>query len=450
MKKIRRVTQSETLDELARNLEFIISYEKRIRLSANDIKVCIQSAGVKSKKPLRLTYDKSTRQLSLFLFDPLTSDPVAGLGVILRREPEPDDLKFCADYMRVFNSDITTAPHIPETNELWIALQQTRFARSIGRFSPFSTENFMNWLRVVESAGSLRYEGHPFSACILMTKQMQWIENSNSVRFSKFPTNMRFQHAILQEKWIRAILRDPGVGLVGLSLAGAIVGAVTFQGLLGAGKAFAPHENLIPISSAIVPGTMAFVSAAQGDLYVLFPSGATFVKTQGRWRYLNYAALTEFVAQLLPKAIAPHVVRIILDLSFERRGGLIAILENKVEINKVVPDHSVHNRVNRSLRSFAAKLKITDESHRRLVRSGAAIDGAIVLSKNGDVLDLACMIGEPEKSDYSAVGKVSLERFAGARSTAAWNASIYGVAIKISEDGPITIFRKGDLVLQFG
>ncbi|MFX6040517.1 hypothetical protein ABTE96_21345, partial [Acinetobacter baumannii] len=85
------------------------------------------------------------------------------------------DLKFCKDYMRVFNSDITTAPHIPETNELWIALQQTRFARSIGRFSPFSTENFMNWLRVVESAGSLRYEGHPFSACILMTKQMQWI-----------------------------------------------------------------------------------------------------------------------------------------------------------------------------------------------------------------------------------------------------------------------------------
>jgi hypothetical protein len=45
---------------------------------------------------------------------------------------------------------------------------------------------------------------------------------------------------------------------------------------------------------------------------------------------------------------------------------------------------------------------------------------------------------------------IKLKRFSGARSTAAWNASLYGIAIKVSEDGPINIYRYGKLKSHIG
>jgi hypothetical protein len=345
---------------------------------------------------------------------------------------------------------VLTAPSILVDKELWATLQQTRFARAIGRFSPFSTERFMRWLHVVESAGSLRYEGHPFTACIFMTKQMDWVESSMALDFISFKAPMRFEDALLREKWTRALLRDPLIGLVGVSLRGSIIGVATFKLSAAMGTAFAPHEKLIPISSAVVPGTMAFVSSPHGDLYVLFSNGATFVKSQGRWRYFNYSLLAKLVSKLVPSKIAVGLVRMILDLSFERKGGLIVVLSDKDLMRRLVPDHVDEKKSNESLRTFSLGLQIDDVSHRQVLTSGAGIDGAIIISSEGLVLDCACMIGEPSLSDCNNAGKENLQRFPGARTTAAWNASIYGVAIKISEDGPITIFEKGNVVLQLG
>jgi hypothetical protein len=43
-----------------------------------------------------------------------------------------------------------------------------------------------------------------------------------------------------------------------------------------------------------------------------------------------------------------------------------------------------------------------------------------------------------------------LKSYPGARSTAARNCSVYGVAIKVSHDGPISIFEGGRLKLELG
>ena len=310
-------------------------------------------------------------------------------------------------FSRVFNADLAQAPFFPEDNELWTVLRQSRFARAIGRFSPFATDAFMRWLRVIESANSLRYEGHPFSASVIVTKKMEWVKKSTSLKYMKLQP-MSIERAILKEKWIRALLRDPMIGLVGLPLEGVVVGAVTFRPSPQVGLAFAPHGDMAPISSAIVRGTMAFVSSSQGDLYTLFPNGSAFVKSQGRWRYLNYTSLAALVSDRLSKDTVGPLVRMALDLSFERRGGLIVILKDEQTISKIVPDHAADGRPNQLLRNFARRLKITDDEHRRVIRSGAAIDGAIVLSSSGRVLDTACMIGEPSLADCAAVGKKQL------------------------------------------
>ena len=60
------------------------------------------------------------------------------------------------------------------------------------------------------------------------------------------------------------------------------------------------------------------------------------------------------------------------------------------------------------------------------------------------------MISDPTPIALSLAGLTDKARFPGARSTAAWNASVYGISIKISEDGPITVYRKGKRILQTG
>ena len=444
----RRSFAKSTIAELSRNLQYVIPYEKYSFLSPSQIAEMGLSA--KSSSPSRISYSEANACLSLFIHDASKDKLVSGLSLQLGRKLDENDLKFCKDFMRVFNSDIANAPDKFRDSELWTSLQQTRFARAIGRFSPFTTDNFTRWLQVIQNASTLQYEGNPFSACVLMTKQSKWVEHSSAMKFLRFPNRLPFENAILREKWIRALLRDPLIGLVGLSVAGAIVGAVIFEGGSNVGSAFAPHESLIPVSSAIVPGTMAFVSSSHGDLYVLFPSGATFVKSQGRWRLFNYQAFTELLESLPPKDVAFSLRRIVLDLSFERRGGLVVILPDEKNISKLVPDHGNSEKANRALRNFAKKLEVTNSSHRRVLSSGTAIDGAIVLSKDGRVLDIACMIGEPTKADCLAVDKSALQRFPGARSTAAWNASVYGISIKVSSDGPITIFQHGNVIFEMG
>jgi hypothetical protein len=240
MAEFIRASEHSTLTELARNLEYILPFTTHSFLSekeASEIWATVASSGISG----RVAFDRTNSNLSFFAVDPRKNKPVGGLSVRVLRGLSNTDLKFCKDFSRVFNSDLASAAIVPTTDELWATLQQSRFARAIGRFSPFPTEAFMRWLRVFESASSLRYEGHPFSACLLVTKQMEWVKKSKSLKYVNFPIPLRFESAILREKWTRALLRDPLIGLVGIPIAGIVVGAVTFQESPDRGLAFAPH-----------------------------------------------------------------------------------------------------------------------------------------------------------------------------------------------------------------
>jgi hypothetical protein len=352
--------------------------------------------------------------------------PAVAFGLELFQDPDENDLKFARSYGRVFNEDLRTASDVKKQGELWATLQQTRFSRAIARFSNFTTENFMRWIRSVENASSLRYEGHPFAASILMTKQMQWVEAAPAVTLARFSSPLRFERAVLQEKWLRSLVSNPELVLLGYSVSGRIVGLLTFTGLLGSEVVLPPHSKLAAAASTVVPGTMLFITATTGDTYVLFPKGSMFLKHQGRWKYINHKWLYNSISN----AVDAKIVKAI--------------------IVKSIPDHKSPNRPNRELRQFVRGLSVVNPANWQIIRAVATIDGAIVLSKSAKVLDAACMVGDPSREDRERVGQPELYRFPGARSTAAWNISIFGLAIKVSEDGPITVFRYGVTVLEIG
>ncbi|MCG9628940.1 diadenylate cyclase, partial [Vibrio mediterranei] len=126
------------------------------------------------------------------------------------------------------------------------------------------------------------------------------------------------------------------------------------------------------------------------------------------------------------------------------------IPDEETDIKYIVPDHYSKNKVNKPLRESISGLDLRNWPHRQIIMSSAKSDGALILSNEGRVLDVACMISEPNADALTACGKSELKKFSGARSTAAWNASTRGVAIKVSEDGPITIYNHGDLIAQVG
>ena len=67
----------------------------------------------------------------------------------------------------------------------------------------------------------------------------------------------------------------------------------------------------------------------------------------------------------------------------------------------------------------------------------AAIDGALVINGNGALVNAGVILNVPD--EHVCAGE-------GARTAAASFASTFGIAIKVSADGPITVYQAGRLI----
>ena len=445
-----RATNEATADEFQRQLaalfpEATVVYRTLTELKALDSSL-LQHSATRSDVIVH-----SGEQALTAVVRSSSLGPMYGFTLNMNRQYDIHERRFARFYARVFNDDLKTAPLWGPDEELWLSLQQTRHSRTIGRFSPFHTPIFIKWLRTFENAQSLRYEGTQFSIQLVLTKQIEWIRNNEAAEFVKFPQAMTLAAALFEEKWTRALAAEGDVALVGLGHDRGIVGVMCPNTQpSGSSTIIAPHSDLSGLCNALVGGTMAFVASTKGDLHVIFPNGATFVKTQGQWALFNLHSLERALLADLPANVARSVARLTFDLSYEGRGALFCFLEDASEIGEIVPDHSIKDRSNRPLRLTSRKLDVNQVGHRKILKRVATIDGAIIFDFMGRVLDSACMISDPSDAALSSAGLTERIRFPGARSTAAWNASIYGISVKVSEDGPITVYRKGRRVLQTG
>ena len=205
----------------------------------------------------------------------------------------------------------------------------------------------------------------------------------------KFPHEMTLSAALFEEKWTRALAAEGDIALVGSGHDRGIVGIMCPTSLPAEPSTItAPHSDLLGLCSALGGGTMAFVASTKGDLRVIFPNGATFVKTQGQWALFNLHSLEQVLLADLPENVARSVARLAFDLSYEGRGALFCFLAEASKIGEIVPDHSSKGRSNRPLRLTSQKLDITHLGHKKILKRVATIDGAIVFDFGGHVLIL--------------------------------------------------------------
>lgn len=148
--------------------------------------------------------------------------------------------------------------------------------------------------------------------------------------------------------------------------------------------------------------------------------------------------------------LAGVIARMALDASFERRGALFGVLASQSDLPLLVPDTNLRRRSNRGLRDIVAGLDVTDPDHLALVRDASTIDGAVLLAGDGRVLDAACMAVDLSAERRHELGLAAWPSLPGARSTAARSISGYGASVKVSEDGPISVYVGGVLRLEVG
>jgi len=202
------------------------------------------------------------------------------------------------------------------------------------------------------------------------------------------------------------------------------------------------------LAAASRDGRCGLCLSRQGDILVFEEGSLRFTYRYGRWQYWNHAHL---VTLLRDRARTRHVVpaslgkvvasiyRAAIDVSFRRSGGLFVILRNRKSGPSVLRKGDAIGSPARGhvdVQFDAILEKHTIQTLPRAVAAEiAALDGAVVLDNSGRVLAFGAVL-EPKKH-----GK--LQGTEGSRTKAAIGASKYGVAVKVSSDGEITVYHNG-------
>ena len=186
-----------------------------------------------------------------------------------------------------------------------------------------------------------------------------------------------------------------------------------------------------------------------GDI-VVFAGGHLYLSYRsGTWRFWNHTYLVDLVKnRARAQRVDPETVgglvaalyRLALDVSFRHVGGLIVVLRNAGDLGKVVRSGDAIGQRSRERidRAFDQQFrgKLVQHLPPFVLAQIAGIDGSLVVANSGKLLAYGAVL---EPQGVSVPPEVY-----GARARAAVGASQYGLAIKISSDGPITFYQNGD------
>lgn len=197
-----------------------------------------------------------------------------------------------------------------------------------------------------------------------------------------------------------------------------------------------PEWQLVPREyryvASLVRGHDAFIAANRRNEVWLFTKSAAVKWAENVWHRVTTTSLTPLLSQFLPKEAAARLAELLVVLSSRRLGALISVCRDP---SQLMQEASPGLR-----REFGAELAlpITDVSVEFLTRV-AAVDGATLLNSRGELVNAGVILKVP--AEHTAAGE-------GARTAAASYAGTKGLAIKVSHDGPVTVYIGSHVVLR--
>lgn len=197
-------------------------------------------------------------------------------------------------------------------------------------------------------------------------------------------------------------------------------------------------EHLIPLLKRLTAPAWAIYVGNNRDIQIITQNGPELRWNKARWQYLHLPNIENYLAENhVDKSAAKSLIRLIMCLSVMRVGSLILIPSGEKRPVRV-----------NTLEAADLQKEIFDTiagKHIDEFLSGAGLfgvfgsDGTVTLSRSGFIEDAGAIVG---------VGRHDQAIAGGGRTQAARVCSRYGLAIKVSEDGPISFFLNDREVLK--
>lgn len=207
--------------------------------------------------------------------------------------------------------------------------------------------------------------------------------------------------------------------------------------------------------ATLATGGLCLALTPNGEIKAFGRGVQLFSFLNGRWRLTDLEwKYRRWVEAVREESLASLVLQVGLDLAEARHGGLFVILDEAESARFLVAPGDLLDQDERakplradgdSKRSVYYLLsgKRTETLTPAILRTLATIDGGIVLDKEGRLLAFGAILRNHNDSHMA-----SDQLPEGGRSAAALTASHFGRALKVSEDGIITLFDRGKLVWE--
>lgn len=187
-------------------------------------------------------------------------------------------------------------------------------------------------------------------------------------------------------------------------------------------------------------GRIAAVLNRHGEILVMTGGTLHFALRDGKWMYFSHDANIARMDPPKSRKLREAIYESCLDVSFARTGGCIGVVlskHNGEAPDCVVPSDRLYLERNVKSRILNTAVSGVFQSLDRRLRSELlALDGALVCDHRGNVLAAGAILRLPGGSA------------GGGRLAAARTLSEAGLAIKISADGPIVVFKEGHEIIR--
>lgn len=284
-------------------------------------------------------------------------------------------------------------------------------------------------LNLFKNLRSTTFEGEYFSTGLILTKSIySYKKNDDQGKFIILPKEQ--SHRLYDDLGRRFWFLADGLGTFFISDLSSSINAIYLHNRLN------DYVSDTLLESRLLGGDLLIRVLNGRELSVINSKGHEFVHQENVWKYRDLKALKKCLNNYIEinDQLFNSIMKYVLRFSRADRSSILWVVSDENKILRLV----TNTELNRITRVFVddrdEKLNINSPSIEPLVDRLLASDGATVINLKGDILY------------YGVFADLSQNPLSGVKGSGETAASILGkngLAIKVSQDGPITIYVEG-------
>ena len=302
---------------------------------------------------------------------------------------------------------------------LWRAITQLiSKLLSVGFYNRSKIAHLIN---IFKNLRSTTFEGKYFSTGIILTKSIYLYKSS---QFLVLPNEQNYR--LYDDQGRRFWFMANGIESFFIADLKTRINAIYIYG----GKGDYVSDSLL--ESRLFGGDVLLRVLNGRELSVIDSEGCEFIHQERVWKYRDYEALKKCLNSFLPidDQLYYTIMKYILRCSRDDMSSILWVVNDEKKLQTLI----TNSKPNNVLKANHEKLNIKDPSVAPIVDRLLASDGATVIDLEGKILS------------YGVFADLSLMPHDGIKGSGETAASILGqngLAIKVSQDGPITIYIQG-------